>query len=130
VSYIALSKYQQSRESFGSKLAQNMMLADQYAAYRQYIHHESILQIEGYPLWRVISLELLNDTETAFGNNPLKLGEVARKLLAVEKNSPFALAAQNQQQVIGFLQASSPKEAAGQEFTKPAQSPRYLITQA
>jgi hypothetical protein len=127
VSYLVLCKYKLPAETFGLRLAQNTIIADQYAAYRQYIQYASILQIEGYPPLRAAALELLHSGDIAFGKDTQRLSEVARRLEQVEKKSPLLLAVQHQQTVIGAMQAVT----SGQGFSpKPATSARFLVMQA
>jgi hypothetical protein len=131
VTYLALCRYKLPRDVFGQRLAQNTLIADQYAAYRQYIQYESILQIDSYPPLRAAALEMLRNSDAAFGKDTQKLAEVNRRLVAAEKNSPFALAVQNQQGVIGLMQGIAQRESPGAGFSPaPTKSPRFLLAQA
>lgn len=87
-----------------------------------------IVQIDGYPPPRAAVIEMIHGNEVSFGRDTNKLAEVGRKLSLAEKNSPFALAIENQRVVIGQMAAIMQKEGSGTGASPlPTKSPRYML---
>jgi hypothetical protein len=130
VTYLALCRYQLPKEVMGRRLIDNPLIADQYAAFREYRQYNSVLQIEGYRPLRAAAIEMLHNSDQPFGKDGPKLGEVVRRLAATEKNSPLALAVSNQQKLIGKMQAMIQHESPGAGFSPtPSKSPRFILAQ-
>jgi hypothetical protein len=134
VSYLFICRYKLAGDIFGQKLARSPPLADQYVAYRQYgdqNQYRSIMQIEGYPVLRIAMLEMLHDSERAFGKDSPKLNRVYELISGADKKSPFGAAIQNQLQVIGWMSGIAQRETPGVGFSPtPTKSPRFLLSQA
>jgi hypothetical protein len=130
ISYLAIARYKGPADSFGMRLSQNPILADHYAAYRQYTSLGAVMQIEGYPMLRAAAMRMIQTGEVSFGKDTKKLAEVGRLLNSAEKNSPHVQAIEGQQLVIGLMQGILQKENPGGPVSPlPTKSPRFILAQ-